>query len=69
VSLHKSERTRYLVVGGPEAPSHILIIQDLHFECEVLFEILDYHNEERQLNAERLRGVGRASHVGRAHVG
>jgi len=33
-----------LVVAGSEAPPHILVIQNLNFKCEVLLQILDYHN-------------------------
>lgn len=28
-----------LVVGGPEAPSNVLIVEDLHFEGEVFLEL------------------------------
>jgi phage tail tape-measure protein len=30
----------YLVVAGPEAPPHVLVIQHLHLEAEVLFHVL-----------------------------
>lgn len=30
---------RRLVVGGPEAPTHVLVVQHLHLESEVLFEL------------------------------
>jgi len=32
---------------------------NLNFECEVLLQIFDDHNKERQLDAERLGRVGR----------
>jgi len=35
-----------LVVGCPEAPPHVLVIQDLHFESKILFKILDDHHKE-----------------------
>lgn len=28
-----------LVVGGPESSSHVFVIEDLHFEREILFEL------------------------------
>ena len=52
-----------LIVGGSESSSHALVIKYLHFEGEVLFEVLNDHDEEGQLNAERLVGVGGAGDV------
>ena len=40
----------------------------LNFEGEVLFHVLDDHDQVGQLDAEGLPGVGRASDVSRAHV-
>jgi hypothetical protein len=28
-----------LVVGGSETPAHVLVVEDLHFECEVLLQL------------------------------
>jgi hypothetical protein len=30
-----------------------LVIEDLNLESEILLEILDYHHQERELDAER----------------
>jgi len=60
---------RRLVVGRAEPPSHVLVVQYLHFEGEVLLEVLDDHDEERELDPECLAGIGRASDEGRADVG
>jgi hypothetical protein len=30
-----------LIIGGPESPAHVLIVEDLHFEGEVLLELND----------------------------
>ena len=32
---------RRLVVRRPESPSHVLIVEDLHFEGEIFFELND----------------------------
>jgi len=58
----------HLVVGGAEAPAHVLVVQNLHLEAEVLLQVLYYHNQERQLDAERLLRVRGAGHVRGAHV-
>jgi len=49
-----------LVVGGAETSADARVIEYLHFEREVLVEVLDDHDEERQLDAEGLVGVGGA---------
>jgi len=41
----------------------------LHLEAEEFLHVFDDHDEEGQFDAERLGFVGRASHVGCAHVG
>ena len=33
-----------LVVAGPESPPDVLVVEDLHFEGEVLLEIFDDHD-------------------------
>ena len=58
-----------LIVGGSESTAHILIIEHLHFEGEVLLQVLDDHDQEGQLDGEGLLGVdGACDEVGR-HVG
>jgi hypothetical protein len=44
-------------------------ITDLDLEGEVLLQVLDDHDEEGELDAERLLGVGGARDVRGAHVG
>ena len=58
----------YLVVGGTESAPHVLIIQDLHLKGKVLFEVLDDHDEEGQLDAERAIGLCGARYVRRGDV-
>jgi len=58
-----------LVVGRPEPPAHVLVVQDLNFEGEVLLEVLDDHDEEGELDPECLAGIGGAGDEGGAHVG
>ena len=58
-----------LVVGGPEATTDVLVVEDLDFEGEVLLEVLDDHDEEGQLDAESLVRVGRAGDVVSGDVG
>mmetsp|Transcript_4432 Transcript_4432/g.11627 ORF Transcript_4432/g.11627 Transcript_4432/m.11627 type:complete len:264 (+) Transcript_4432:95-886(+) len=57
-----------LVVGGAEAAADILVVKHLHLEGEVLFQILDNHDEERELDAQRAVGMGRARHIRRRDV-
>mmetsp|Transcript_84094 Transcript_84094/g.228368 ORF Transcript_84094/g.228368 Transcript_84094/m.228368 type:complete len:205 (+) Transcript_84094:81-695(+) len=57
-----------LVVRGPEAAAHLLVIQHGDLESEVLLQVLDNHHEEGQLNAQRLARIRRASDIGGAHV-
>lgn len=58
-----------LIVTRSEAPPHVLIIQNLNFECEILLEVFDDHDEERKLDAEGFLGVCRTRDVCGAHVG
>ncbi len=58
-----------LVVARPEATAHVLVVEDLHLEREVLLQILDDHDEKGQLDAEGLLRVGGARDVGGAHIG
>ena len=46
-----------LIVGSSESSSYALVIQYLHFEGEIFLQVLDDHDEERQLDGERLLGV------------
>jgi hypothetical protein len=57
-----------LIVGGPEAPTNVLVVQHHHLEGEVFLQVLDDHHEEGKFDAEGLRGVHRTRNVVRAHV-
>lgn len=59
---------RTLVVARTETTSHVLVVEYLHFECEVLLEVFDDHNEKRQLDAECFFRIGRTCYVRGAHV-
>ena len=52
-----------LVVGSSESTSHLLVIQDLHLESEVLFQVLDDHDEERKLDGKGLLWIKRSINV------
>jgi len=52
-----------LVVAGTEPPSHILVIKDHNFKCEVFLQIFDDHDKERQLDSQSLFGVSWTSNV------
>lgn len=60
---------RGLVVGGTESTSYILVIKNLNFEGEVFLQVLDDHDEERQLDTKGLLLVSRAGDVGGAYIG
>ena len=46
-----------LIVGGSESTSNALVIEDLHFESEVLLQVLDDHHQERKLDGKGLLWV------------
>ena len=58
----------YLVVGCSEAPPHVLVVQYLYLEGEVLLQVLDDEDEEGQLDAQSLRLISRAADVGCANI-
>jgi len=60
---------RGLVVGSPEPPSHVLIIEHLHFKGKVFLHVLDDHYQEWQLDAESVFWISWARDVSRAHIG
>ena len=43
-----------LVIGSSESTAHILVIEHLHFEGEVLLQVLDDHDQEGKLDGEGL---------------
>lgn len=57
-----------LIVGCPETPSDILVIQDLHLKAEVLLQVFDDHDQERQLDTQSLGRVSWTGDVGGANV-
>jgi hypothetical protein len=59
----------HLVVGRPEPPADVLVVQHLDLEGEVLLEVLDDHHQEGQLDPQRRLRVCRACDVVGAHVG
>jgi len=42
-----------LVVGRTESTPHILVVKHLNLEGEVLFQVLNDHHKEGQLDAQR----------------
>lgn len=63
------DSSRALVVAGTEATSHILVVQDLHLEGEVLLQVLDDHDQKGQLDAQRFLRVGGTCDVCGADIG
>jgi len=63
--LHAS---RGLVVGRAETTTDVLVIEDLNLKSEILFEILDDHDQEGELDTECLVGIKGAGDVSSAHV-
>jgi len=57
-----------LVVARSKPPSHVLIIEHLHFESEIFFQIFDDHNEKRQFDSERFLRIGGTRQIIRRHV-
>jgi hypothetical protein len=58
-----------LVVGSSEPAAHVLVVQHLHLKGEVLLEILEDHDQERQLDAKCFASFCWAGDVGGAHIG
>ena len=58
-----------MVIRSPKPPPDVLIVQYLHLEGEVLLEVLDDHDEEGELDAQGLTGLGWAGNEGRGHIG
>ena len=52
-----------LIIGSPEPSPNTLIVQDLDLEGEVFLQVLDDHNQEGQLDGQRLLGVERSIDV------
>ena len=59
----------HLVVGRAKAPPHVLVVEHLHLEAEVLLQVFYNHHQKGQLDAQRLLRVRRAGDVGGADVG
>lgn len=61
---HSTDKGLYprcaLEVACSEAPTNILVIQDLNFKCEIFLHILDNHDEKRKSDAQRLSRIGGA---------
>lgn len=64
--LHSRSR---LIVGGAEPATDVLVIKNLHFEGEIFLKVLDNHDQERQLDPQRLLRVGRTRNIVCAHIG
>jgi len=60
--------SRGLVVRGSESTTHLLVVENLDFEGEVLLQVLDDHDQERQLDGKSLFGVKRSVDVVGGHV-
>ena len=58
-----------LIVGGSESTSDTLVVQDLHFEGEVLLQVLDDHDQEGQLDGKGLLGVQWGVDIVSRHIG
>lgn len=58
-----------LVVGGSESSPDALVVQNLHFEGEVLLQVFDDHDQERQLDGQGLLWVEGSVDVVGGHVG
>jgi nucleoid-associated protein YejK len=54
---------KYLVVTCTESASDVLVVEDLDFKSKVFLEILDYHDQERQLDSQGFAGLGWASDI------
>jgi len=63
--LHSCSR---LVVGSSESSSHTLVIKDLNFESKVFLQVLDNHDQERELDAQVFFRVGRGSNESSGYI-
>lgn len=60
---------RGLVIRCTESSAHVLIVEDLDFEREVLFEVLDDHDQEWQLYPQCLIWVHGTCDIVGADIG
>lgn len=60
---NKQELSTYLIVRGTESPLNSLIIQHCHLKSEVLFQVLQNHDQEGQLDSKSLFWVYRRRHI------
>ena len=58
-----------LVVRSPKPSPDVLIVQDLHLEGKILLQVLYYHHQEGQFDAQSLVRVGRTTYECRRNVG
>lgn len=58
-----------LEIARSEPTSHILVVQDLHFEREILLHVFNNHDEIRKADAQRFSGISGACDEGRADIG
>ena len=59
----------WLIVGGSESTSNWFVIKYLYLEGEVLFEILNDHDQERKLDGKRLFWIKRCVDIVSGNVG
>jgi len=52
-----------LIIGGSESSSHALIIEYLDLKSEVLFQVLDDHDQERKLDGQGLFWIKRSVNI------
>ena len=57
-----------MIVGGAESSPHTLVVQYLHFESEVLLQVLDDHDQERKLDGQGLLWVKWRVNVVSRHI-
>jgi len=58
-----------LVVAGAEPPAHILVVQHLHLEGEVLLKVFNDHHQKWQFDPQSFPGVSWAGDVVGADIG
>ena len=58
-----------LIVGSSESTTHVLVIEYLDLEGEVLLQVLDDHDQEGKLDSKGLLGINWASDVVGGDVG
>lgn len=62
VHTHENDLT-HLIIRCTEATTEIFVIKNSNFKCKVFLQVLNDHDQKRQLDAQSLFWIGRTGDV------